>query len=289
MQKPLLLTLFIDYVIYRYNNDLTIKVRIVLKTVLLASSFINKIFMRIATFLSPNLLPFYRKVAVQLAQKLETDLDFVVGNDYEQFKQESFDFVFACGFWYAHNAAEYSPLVAPVMTADRYEAAPVYFVDLAIRADEEGDQLENWRGKKFGFNENHSFSGYHALQHYFIETNSSIADFFGQQIQTKSHLNSIKALRNSDIDIAAIDSTVLDLEYKKEPTLSQKIKVLVSLGPYPVPPLLINQKIEQEYRQRALEAMVSLPSATFKSYQMQKFCEVNPVTYSALIKLANSK
>jgi phosphonate transport system substrate-binding protein len=46
------------------------------------------------------------------------------------------------------------------------------------------------------------------------------------------------------VDAAAIDSTVLEIASEQDPTIEQYTRILATLGPSPIPPLVISKQIE---------------------------------------------
>jgi phosphonate transport system substrate-binding protein len=238
--------------------------------------------LRVATFLASNQEQLYRYVAGQLATTLAEPLDFVVGEDFEQFLANDFDLAFACGFWYLQRSDFYTPLVAPVMLAAKYQSQPVYYVDLVVKSSSPATSLLELEQGVFGFNENNSFSGYQAL---LSELNQKLGrgfDFFSQAIKTGSHFNSIEAVLSGQVDCTAIDSTVLDAEFVSRPALAPALKTVQLLGPYPAPPLLIRASFAENRRTQLLETLLTLPQLA--NFKVKHYAQVTPDFYTELVK-----
>lgn len=240
--------------------------------------------LKVATFLSPSYEPLYRFIAARLAATLGQTYRFEVGEDIAQFKIAEYDLAFACGWWYLQHSEKYQPLGAPVMQNPRYGGLPVYYVELVTSARSSIVTFDDLYGKVFGFNEEYSFSGFQALLTELDRRNHCL-DIFSEVVRTGSHLNSLRALLEDEIDFATLDSTVLDLEFNTKPHLKKQLAVTTSFGPYPMPPLLVNKNLKGEAREKILETLLDLPSTELNRFGIKEFCEVNEQFYSVLARL----
>lgn len=243
--------------------------------------------LKVATFLSPNYYPLYRFVAETMGQQIEaTGLEFSQGNTFEEFQNGEFDLAFACGYWYAHKTGDYTPLAAPVLADTRYKNRSAYFVDLILRAESPLESFDDLAGQTFAYNEEYSFSGYHALRSELTRKNLTFA-YFGRSVKTGSHLGSIEAVLDGAADVAAIDSTVLAYEFNTRPNLVSRLKILTSFGPYPAPPLLANRNLPENRRRQIQTALANLPAAKLAEFGIKSYQPVNAANYAAFEELAS--
>lgn len=70
---------------------------------------------------------------------------------------------------------------------------------------------------------------------------------FGFSCVLGSHVESVNAVVKGSIDCAAIDCITLQMILKKQPNLEEEIHVVTSLGPFPVPPIIVNRRLPREY------------------------------------------
>lgn len=240
--------------------------------------------LEVITFLSPNYEPLYRNISARFSNTLNLPCHFRAGNELAEFAVEEADLVFACGWWYTRHPEKYEPLAAPVMENPRYRGLPVYYVELVTLLSHSVATIEELYGKVFGYNEENSFSGLQALLAE-LDRRKEDLNIFARIVKTGSHLNSIQALLQGEIDCATLDSTVLDLELKRRPEIKNKLAVTASFGPYPVPPLLVNKQLSQANREKISEILLNLPGSELKPYGIKEFREVNAQSYNVLTKL----
>ena len=171
------------------------------------------------------------------------------------------DVAWLCSLPYIRMADEPRPrvelLAAPVMEGDRYAGKPVYFSQVVVRADSSFETFEDLRGASFGYNEPASHSGYEVMRYRLAD--GGLGDgFFGEVVETGSHLASLEMLLRGELDTACIDTMVLDLRLKQRPELEKELKVIETLGPSPVPPFVAQVALEPDVRRDLRAALTGL-------------------------------
>lgn len=61
--------------------------------------------------------------------------------------------------------------------------------------------------------------------------------FFGKVVQVGFHQQAIRMVGAGQIDAAAIDSQVLEIELRDHPALAKKVRVIEALGPSTIQPI----------------------------------------------------
>jgi phosphonate transport system substrate-binding protein len=117
--------------------------------------------------------------------------------------------------------------------------------------------FEDLRGARCAFNEPGSHSGCNILR-YHLAANGWAADYFGSVVRSGSHRNSIRMLREGTIEVAAIDSSVLELETASDPAIANELRTIATLGPSPAPPWVVHTSVPGELRQALRRAFVSM-------------------------------
>jgi len=221
--------------------------------------------MRIAivSYLAPNMFEFYEAVAASLnrALGLETEL---VQSQYDPLEDpallaDRIDIALICGLPFARHyqvaGHQLQALVAPVMQASRYQNCPVYFSDIIVRSSSNIQGFEDLHLKVLCYNEPGSNSGYNLLRQKLIESGYP-RRFFSRVIQSGSHQHSIRWVADGLADCAAIDSTVLEQELRTYPELLSRLRVIESIGPCPMPPVVVARRLGSALIARVKSALL---------------------------------
>ncbi|HAA28774.1 MAG TPA: phosphate ABC transporter substrate-binding protein [Cyanobacteria bacterium UBA8553] len=208
----------------------------------------------LVSYLAPNMFGFYEAVGAYLSRVvgIETQL---VQSQYDPLEdpmmlQDQLDIAFICGLPFARRHRDVTnqlqALVAPVMQASRYQESPVYFSDMIVNAQSNLLSFHDLGGATFCYNDPGSNSGYNLVHQRLIEGGYP-SSFFGKVIQSGSHQQSIRQVVDGLADCAAIDSTVLEQELRDCPELSNHLRVIDSIGPCPMPPVVAAQHLGTQF------------------------------------------
>jgi phosphonate transport system substrate-binding protein len=148
-------------------------------------------------------------------------------------------------------------LAAPVMRGLRYANCPAYFSEVVVRRDHAAHSLADLRGCTWAYNEPTSHSGY-ALTRYTLAARGERAGFFGRVVATGAHQRSLELVLDGEIDATAIDSTVLEQELRLKPELADRVRVVETLGPSPIPPLVVSRALPEAVRLAVRSAVLSM-------------------------------
>jgi phosphonate transport system substrate-binding protein len=158
-----------------------------------------------------------------------------------------------CGLPYVRKAdripAQIELLAAPVMQGERYQNRPIYFSDVVVHRKSSFEKLEDLRGASWAYNEPGSHSGYN-LTRYTLAMQGETSGFFGRVVESGAHQTSLQMILNGEVDGSAIDSTVLELELLKDPSLQSQIRIIDTFGPSPIPPWVISKKVPLKLRRK---------------------------------------
>jgi phosphonate transport system substrate-binding protein len=166
-----------------------------------------------------------------------------------------------CGLPYIRKAdqreAAIELLAAPVMEAPRYGDKPVYFSDVIVRGDDPAQRFEDLRGRRWAFNEPNSHSGHNVVR-YHLASIGAHEGFFGSVTQAGSHQEAIALVASGRVDAAAIDSTVLEIDRRKDPAGTAGLRVIETLGPSPIPPLVVRKDVDSALRTTLRELLLGI-------------------------------
>lgn len=148
-------------------------------------------------------------------------------------------------------------LAAPVMRHPRYGGRPVYYSDVVVRADSSLRFFEDLRGRTWAYNEPGSHSGYNLVR-YHLAMGGLGTRYFGRVVESGSHQNSLRMVLDRTIDAAAIDSTVLEMELTRNPSIVERIRTITILGPSPAPPWVVHGSVADDVQQALRQEFLSM-------------------------------
>ena len=229
-----------------------------------------------------------------IAQRLGVETQVIIDRTWQQREQlidaGEIDVAWMCGLPYVVRADQAEPgltlLAAPVMIGDRYNDQPIYFSDVIVRAEKAYRSFSDLRGAVWAYNEPGSQSGYN-ITRYHLATIDATNPFFGQVIAAGSHERCIKLVLGGEADAAAIDSTVLEMARERDRRISNQLRVLTTLGPSPIPPLVIARQIDPQLADRLKAALLEMHKdphgrQVLVHAQIRRFQEVSDADYDAI-------
>lgn len=221
---------------------------------------------RFASFLAPNLQPFYEFLARHVGERLGCATEMVACSCYGQLRADV-DVAFVCGLAYVElsgrGEAPVEPVAAPVLRGKRYGGRPVYFSDVIVRHDSPVRSFADLCGRSWAYNEPHSQSGYGITRYYLVrlgETNG----FFGRVVAAGWHERSLELVCSGEVDAAAIDSHVLAVALRDRPELAGLVRVIATLGPSPIQPVVAARRLPERFKadlRRVLVRLADEPAA----------------------------
>jgi phosphonate transport system substrate-binding protein len=148
-------------------------------------------------------------------------------------------------------------LAAPVMRHPRYGGRPVYYSDVVVHAESNLRFFEDLRGRTWAYNEPGSHSGYNLVR-YHLAMRGLGAHYFGRVVESGSHQSSLRMLLQHAVDATAIDSTVLEMEFTKDPSIIEQIRTITVLGPSPAPPWVVHHSVSTDVQQALRQEFLSM-------------------------------
>jgi len=240
-----------------------------------------------------------RAVSRYVGGKLGMDTEFVAGIPWQErerlLDEGSFHAGWICGLPYVWKAARPRPhielLAAPVMRAPRYAGRPVYFSDIVVRRDSVARSFADLRGSRWGFNEPRSHSGYNIVR-YQLARLGQRRDYFGAVVETGAHQRTLRMIADGRLDASAVDSVVLEVELRRQPSLRSHLRIVETWGPSPAPPWVISRRLPVALRQALRRAMLGMhrePAgrAILREARMARFAAVTDHDYDPIRRMAS--
>ena len=177
--------------------------------------------------------------------------------------------VMMCGLPYSQRRPRPRLIAAPVPSPARYGARPVYFTDLAVRADSPHRTLEDTFGGVLGYTLEDSMSGYVALRRHLAQFGKDGAGLYRKSVGGLLNARQvIDALAEGRIDLGPLDSYYHDLLRTNDPPFAARIRVVATTAAAPIPPLVSTSPLDEAEVQRLRDALGE--SATAKELSTQR-------------------
>ena len=228
-----------------------------------------------------------------MAKESNTSIELVPGTSYEEFFSGKFEGAFVCGLPYILMTRMPEPpmelIGAPVLSGDRYEDRPIYFSDVIVKADSPYQTFHDLRGASWAFNERLSHSGYGVVRSHLVSLGET-RGYFSEVIEAGFHLRSISLVARGRVDASAIDSQVLEIELRRDPSLKKKIRIIDSIGPSTVQPVVIRKDVTEDIQRAVREALYSLSSdesagQALQQTRIDRFEEIDDSIYDDLRRM----
>jgi phosphonate transport system substrate-binding protein len=207
---------------------------------------------RVVSFLAPNMLPIYDFTISYVSQKLNYPMELVVGTQYAEL--DGADFCFICGLPYVlrtaprSDASAITAIIGPVLQGKRYQNRPIYFSDVIVRQDSPLQSFADLRGMDWAFNERESQSGY-GITRYWLAKLGETHGYFGRVVEAGFHQTAIRMVLEGQVHASAIDSLVLAVEMSQHPELAGSLRIIDTLGPSTIQPLVAAAHVAPSLRE----------------------------------------
>jgi phosphonate transport system substrate-binding protein len=217
--------------------------------------------LRFGTYLAPNILPVYETVASEVGRRLGIETELVVETDYDSCARDENEVCFVCSLPYVEferrGMAPAIPIAAPVLEGERYHDRPIYFSDVIVHRESPFRSFLDLRGRSWAYNEPLSQSGYGVVRYHLVELGET-QGFFGEVVEAGFHEESLRMVAVGKVDASAIDSQVLAVALRDDPSLARSLRVIDSLGPSTIQPVAVSQRLPLKLRERILAVLVTL-------------------------------
>jgi phosphonate transport system substrate-binding protein len=143
------------------------------------------------------------------------------------------------------------------MAHPRYGGRPVYFTDVIVRRDSGLASFADLRGRRYAYNDRGSNSGYAVPRDHLLRLGET-RGYFGAVVEAGAHQASIRLVCEGAVDASGIDSTVLELETAQHPEIGPALRVVESIGPNPIPPVVVSARLPADAKARLRAAFLAM-------------------------------
>lgn len=251
--------------------------------------------LRLLTYLAPGLpLALFEAVAAHLEDvlgvptSLESDETRSAPDPDgpDPIGEDRADVAFLCAPGYLWLTARRPPAVELVPAAfvfddPRCDGRPVYFAELIVHGTSTATSLADLRGTRWVYNDPGSLSGYFSVLAA-VEALAGGRDFFRSVRALGSHHAALRAVERGEADCAAIDSNTLLLERRSGG--ARGVRVIESLGPYPVQPVVVRAGLARARKEAIAAALLGMHEsgpgrAALARNGVRRFAPITPADY----------
>jgi phosphonate transport system substrate-binding protein len=166
-------------------------------------------------------------------------------------------------------------IAAPVLTDPRFGGEPLYSSEVVVARDSRFGSLADLAGARWAVNEPSSWSGYWVTLARVVEWS-----YFGQVVAAGFHQRALRMVAEGVVDGSAIDCQVLAVELRERPELAERIRVVESLGPSPIQPVVVRSTLDQETKAELRDRLLALRGEVMERYFVERL--VAPPSYAAV-------
>ena len=217
-----------------------------------------------ASYLAENARPTYERITAWVARRIGQSAELVAGAWETRLRMLDDGRVhigFICGWPYSQRFDRpdrtIELLCAPVMAPPRYQGRPIYFTDIIVHRGSPCCAFADLRGRAYAYNGSESHSGYNVPRDHLLSLGET-SGYFGRTVASGSHQTSIEMVADGTVDAAGIDSTVLDLELTLRPELRGALRVVESIGPGPIPPVVVARSLAEDLKKQLREVFLAM-------------------------------
>ena len=198
-----------------------------------------------------------------LEKNLETEVNFQVASDYKQVVKWLVDgkidmaYVTAVSYLEALEAgADIEPLVAPI---NKFTGRPWYRAAIIVEANSNIQTLQQLRGKRFGFVNKYSTSGYLVPFAAFAKLGINPEQEFKQTAYLGTHSKALAALENGDVDAVATNISYYLKQQKMGKLKAEDFRVIWESPPIPPSLIVVSQKLSTDIRKKIKISFLNAP------------------------------
>lgn len=246
-----------------------------------------------AAFVSDKGMPEYEKMVEYIANKIGKPVEVVSGLSYEDvntlFAEGKIQVAFVCGYAYTKEGDKIGMelLVAPVMKDPKYLNRPIYYSYVIVPKDSPTQTFADLKGKKYAYSDPLSNSG-HNMPRYKLATMGFIEDdYFGVLDYSGSHEKSIEMVARKVYDGASVDSLVWDYDNKYYPENTSKTRILETMGPAGIPPVVVPEKLDLAVKEKLKDIFLNMHNDSkgkeiLDKCMVEKFVVVEDSNYDSI-------
>jgi phosphonate transport system substrate-binding protein len=223
-----------------------------------------------ASYLAPSLRGLYEFVAGECGGGPLVD-----GRDWRDLATGDIDAAFVCSPPMIWLGGAVEAIAAPVLIDARFNGQPLYTSEVIVHRDSSFRSLADLRGARWAYNEPSSWSGYWVVL-------ARVGDwsYFSEVVAAGYHAEALRLVAAGVVDGAAIDCQVLAVGLRDHPELLERIRIVESLGPAPIQPLVVRSTLDPKLKDELRARLAVLSSPVLERFFVDRFAP--PPDYSGV-------
>lgn len=169
------------------------------------------------------------------------------GDINQMLKRGELDAAFVCSGPYVDGKQNFG---LELLAAPRVNGKKVYFAYIIVPFGNKAKTIDDLKGKRFAFTDPLSNSGKLVPEYLLSLKGTTSEKFFSKTVFTGSHNKSIDAVAEGLVDGASVDSLIWDFTTHTKPHLTEKTRIIMKSGPYPIPPFVVRPNLEPERKEK---------------------------------------
>jgi phosphonate transport system substrate-binding protein len=240
----------------------------------------------VAAVISPQgTIESYRPLLKYLGEHLARPVELIQRRTYIEIndlvQKGEVDLAFVCTSAYIAGHDQFG---MELLAAPQVDGQTVYYSLLIVPANSPAQGIEDLHGSVFAFTDPISLSGRMYPTLLVQSLGSSPEQFFANTFFTYSHDEAIQAVVNGLADGAAVDSLVYDFALMRDPTLTQKIRVIHRSPPFGIPPVVVGPNVRPQTRTELQELLLAMSDdpqgqAALEAIGVERFVILDDAAY----------
>ncbi|MCA0454860.1 MAG: phosphate/phosphite/phosphonate ABC transporter substrate-binding protein [Chloroflexi bacterium] len=218
----------------------------------------------VAAVISPRgTVESYQPLLDYLSEALERPVELVQRRTYEEtndlVESGEVDLAFVCTSAYVtgHDNFDMRLLVAPEVNG-----ATTYHSLLIVPIDSPARTMADLQGKVFAFTDPISNSGRVYPTYLVQQLGFTPETFFARTFFTYNHDDAIRAVADQLADGAAVDSLVYEYALERDPTLSERVRIIHRSPAFGIPPVVVSPNIRPQTQALLQETLLGMSESS---------------------------
>lgn len=248
----------------------------------------------VAAVISPRgTVESYQPLLSYLSEALDRPVELVQRRTYAEtndlVESGEVDLAFVCTSAYitGHDEFDMRLLVAPEVNG-----ATTYHSLLIVPMDSPAQTMTDLQGKVFAFTDPISNSGRVYPTYLVQQLGFTPATFFARTFFTYNHDDAIRAVADRLADGAAVDSLVYEYAIERDPSLSERVRIIHRSPAFGIPPVVVSPTIRPQTQALLQETLLGMRKssegqAALTSLGIDAFVLIDDSAYDSVRELIN--